>query len=53
MYKKEVPRFNKENFPTWQNLMKLHLARLGDTALTSMENGFTMITDALIAQKPK
>ena len=30
MYKKEVPKLNKENFPTQKSLVQLHLARIGD-----------------------
>ena len=30
MSKREVPKLNKEKFPTWKSLMKLHLQGLGD-----------------------
>ena len=36
MYKKEVPKLNKENFPTWKSLMKLHLGGLGDYAQSTI-----------------
>ena len=31
MYKKEVPKLNKENFPAWKSVMKLHIFGIGDT----------------------
>ena len=40
MYKKEVPKLNKENFPAWQSLMKLHISRIGDTAWSSVEHPY-------------
>ena len=30
MSKREVPKLNRDNFPTWKSLMKLHLGGLGD-----------------------
>ena len=36
MYKKEVPKLNKENFPAWKSLMKLHLGGLGDYAQSTI-----------------
>ena len=38
MYKKEVPKLNKENFPAWKSLMKLHLAGIGDSAKYYIEH---------------
>ena len=32
MSKREVPKLNGDNFPTWKSLMKLHLGGLGDHA---------------------
>ena len=36
MSKREVPKLNRDNFPTWHNLMKLHLEGIGDHAQTSI-----------------
>ena len=30
MSKREVPKLNRDNFPAWRILMKLHLGGLGD-----------------------
>ena len=30
MSKREVPKLNRNNFPAWKNLMKLHLGGLGN-----------------------
>ena len=32
MSKREVPKLNKDNFPAWKSLMKLHLGGIGDHA---------------------
>ena len=32
MSKREVPKFNRDNFPAWNFLMKLHLRGIGDHA---------------------
>ena len=34
MSKREVPKLNKDNFSTWQSLMKLHIGSIGDYAQT-------------------
>ena len=47
MYKKEVPKLNRENFPAWQMLMKLHIIGIGDTAWTSVETSYTTPTKTL------
>ena len=36
MYRKEVPKLNKKNFPTWKFLMKLHLGDLEDYAQSTI-----------------
>ena len=36
MSKSEVPKINKDNFPTWKSLMKLHLGGLGDHAQSTI-----------------
>ena len=30
MSKREVPKLNRENFPAWKSLMKLHVGGIGD-----------------------
>ena len=32
MTKREAPKLNKDNFATWQSLMKLHIGSIGDNA---------------------
>ena len=36
MSKREVPKLNKDNFATWQSLMKLYLGSIGDYMQTSI-----------------
>ena len=36
MSKREVPKLNRDNFPTWKSLKKLHLEGIGDHAETSI-----------------
>ena len=36
MSKGEVPKLNRDNFPTWKSLMRLHLGGIGDHAQTSI-----------------
>ena len=36
MSKREVPKLNRDNFPTWKSLMRLHLGGIGDHTQTSM-----------------
>ena len=51
MYKKEVPKLNKENFPTWKSLMKLHLGGLGDFAMSTMTTKFVEVTGVVTSQQ--
>ncbi len=53
MYKREVPKLNKENFPTWKSLMKLHIFGVGDTTWNSVENAYFDPTGTLTAKKLK
>ena len=39
-YKREIARLNKDNFSTWQGLMKLHLAVVGDTGLKYLDEKY-------------
>ena len=51
MYKWEVPKLNKENFPTWKSLMKLHILGIGDTTLNSVENSYVDPTRTLTSKQ--
>lgn len=54
MYKKEVPRLNKENFPTWKSLMGVYLAGIGDGEIHFVENSYVeIIVLPIIAQQLK
>ena len=35
------------NFPAWKSLMKLHIFGVGDTAWTSIENGYIEVIGTL------
>ena len=53
MYKKEVPKLNKEKFPAWKSLMKLHISGIGDTTWSSVENGYVDPTRTLTTTQIK
>ena len=53
LYKKEVPKLNKEKFPAWQSLIKIHIFGLGDTAWSSVENAYVDLAGTLTAEQPK
>ena len=36
MSKRDVPKINSDNFPTWKSLMKLHLGGIGDHAQSTI-----------------
>ena len=36
MSKREVPKLNRDNFPTWKSLLRLHLGGIGDHAQSSI-----------------
>ena len=36
MSKREVPKLNRDNFPAWQSLMRLHLGGIGNHAQSSI-----------------
>ena len=36
MSKREVSKLNRDNFPTWKSLMRLHLGGIGDHAQSSI-----------------
>ena len=45
-YKREISRLNRE-FSTWQELMRLHLASIGDTGLKYLDTEYVEPTDTL------
>ena len=53
MYKREVPKLNKEDFPTWKNLMKLHISGIGDIAWSTIGNAYVDLARTLIAKQLK
>ena len=53
MYRREVPKLNKEKFPAWQSLMKLHIFGIGDTAWNSVENAYVDPTRTLTIEQLK
>ena len=36
MSKREVPKVDKDNFPAWKSLMRMHLGGIGDHAQSSI-----------------
>ena len=53
MYKKEVPKLNKENFLTCKSLMKLHICRIWDTACSRVETAYVDPTRSLTTEELK
>ena len=53
MSKREVPRLNRDNFPAWKSLMKLHLGGLGDDAQTTITIEHVNPARVLIAEDLK
>lgn len=53
MYKNEVPRLSKENFPAWQSLMKLHMVIIGEGEIHYIEHGYVKIPRPLTTQQMK
>ena len=39
-YRREIPKLNKDNFRTWQELMRLHLSTIGDTGFYFLDNQY-------------
>ena len=46
-YKREIPRLNRDNFSTWQGLMRLHLASIGDTRFKYLDAEYVEPTGTL------
>ena len=53
MYRKEVPKLKKENFPTWKSLMKLHLGGLGDYVQAMTTTKYVEVVGALTTHQMK
>ena len=53
MSKREVPNLNRDNFPTWKSLMKLHLGVLGDHAQSTIATEHINLARALTAKDLK
>ena len=53
MSKREVPKLNRDNFPTWKSLMKLHLGGLGDHAQSTITTKHVDPVGALTAKDLK
>ena len=56
MYKREAPKLNKEKFPKWKILRKLHISSIGDTTWSSVEHAYvdpirTQTTEQLKKEK--
>ena len=53
MSKRDVPKLNRDNFPTWKSLMKLHLGGLGDHAQSTITTKHVDPVGASIAKDMK
>ena len=53
MSKGEVPKLNRDSFPAWKSLMKLHLGELGDHAQSTIITKNVDPTGAPIAKDMK
>ena len=42
-YEREVPKMNKESFPTWKILMRLYIFSISDDAINVMDNEYVKI----------
>ena len=47
MYKKEVPKLKRENFPTWESLMNLYITSIEDSAWRNVEHAYVDPTRTL------
>ena len=52
-YKREIPKLNRDNFKTWQELMKLHLMILSHTSCHYLENDYKALATAMSAKQMK
>ena len=46
-YKREILRLNRDNFSTWQGLMRLHLASVADSRCKYLDEEYTTPTGTL------
>ena len=53
MYKKEVPKLNRETFSAWKSVMKLHISSIGDTTWNNIENTYLDPIGTLTTEKLK
>ena len=53
MSKREVPKLNRDNFPAWKILMKLHLGGLGDHAQPTIASEHVYHVGSLAAEDLK
>ena len=53
MSKREVPNINRDNFPAWKFLMKLHLGGLGDHAQSTITVEHVDLVGALTTEDMK
>ena len=53
MSKREVPKLNRDNFPAWKSLMKLHLGGLGDHSQSTISVEHVNLARALTTKDMK
>ena len=46
-YKREIPKLNRDNFLSWQGLMRLHLTSIGDLRYRYLDEEYTTPTSTL------
>ena len=46
-YKREIPRLNRDNFSTWQGLIRLYLAFIGDSRLKYLDEEYKIPSGTL------
>jgi hypothetical protein len=49
-YKREIPKLNHENFTTWQGLMRLHLATIGESVCKYLDAEYKTPTRILLVE---
>ena len=50
-YRKEIPKLNRDNFNAWQELMKLHLEKIGDSGLKYMNTKYVVPSRTMIVEE--
>ena len=52
--KRDVPKLNKDNFPTWKPLIRLHISNISNVSINFMGNKYVKVkTTPLIADQLK